>query len=117
MSKIYLYKTTYVSKPEFLAAAYNAAILIDPNYAHYIMTKSEALFLLCQKMWRGHPQYFGILKGKPIFLNLDEECVDVAAYNRFNGRRLAQKVLLLLQQSHQPESDEIRTARDYNPFT
>lgn len=77
-------------KAEVLAALYNHSQPIGMGMAQYDptpMTKEVAEIILAQK------SRFSYLKGRPLYINLEDNDLFVGAYNRDNGKNLAQRAI------------------------
>lgn len=77
-------------KAEVLAGLYNNSQPIGMGMAQYDPTPMTVEF--ARKLLEKET-YFSYLKGRPLYINLEDNIISVSSYNRDNGPKLAQQVI------------------------
>jgi hypothetical protein len=81
-----------LSKPKVLAALFNAAKPLGMGYLHYkpdhIMDEGEAANALQDQT------YFDYLEGRLVKVDMSQDVLDTAMYNRDNGEQAAENAIV-----------------------
>lgn len=96
-------------RAEVLAALYNHSQPVGMGMAHYDptpMTKEVAEKILERET------SFSYLKGRPLYINFENNALWVGAYNRDNGKDLAQRAISKCKNINDLGKEKIKTAQE-----